>query len=85
MAWVERAAALPGRAWHLACALWFEAACNKGRAAVSLSMKTRRRFNLLSRPTFSRALAALQSANLIRVETRRGRRPTIIILHPPET
>jgi hypothetical protein len=82
MSWVERATPLPGRAWQLACALWFEAACQKKRATVSLPLNTRRRFGLLSRHTFYRALAALKSVGLIRVESRSGQRLRITIIPP---
>jgi hypothetical protein len=72
MSWVERAAALPGRAWHLACALWFEASCS-GKAVVRLPGNTRRRFGLRSGHTLRRAAEALRGKGLIAVEDRPGR------------
>jgi hypothetical protein len=85
MSWAERAAVLPGRAWQLACALWFEATCGKRRATVSVSTKTRKRFGLQRRQTFYRALAALERAGLVSVDRRRGRAPLVTILDIPES
>ena len=84
MGWAERATALPGRAWHLACALWFEALCSAGRSpTVQLPPRTLRRFGLGSRTTLYRALAALAAAGLVSVEARRGRTPLVTILPVP--
>src|SRR5262245_56164373 len=84
MGWAERAAALPGRAWHLACALWFEALCRPGKPpTVALPPRTLRRFGLGSRTTLYRALAALAAAGLVRVESRSGRPPLVTILPAP--
>jgi hypothetical protein len=84
MGWIERAAALSGRAWHLGCALWFQAAVSRPRSArVQVPPKTRRRFGLRTRPTYYRALRALEGAGLVRVEYRRGRPPAVTILPAP--
>ena len=81
MAWIERSASLPGRAWHLACALWFEAVCTRGKPAiVKPTRRTLQRFGLSSDSTYYRALKALELAGLIRVEPREGRRPLVTIL-----
>jgi hypothetical protein len=83
MSWIERAATLPGRAWHLACALWFEALCSRRKSPdVRLPAKTRRRFGL-SRWSYPRALHALQAAGLIRVGHRTGRAAVITLLPVP--
>jgi hypothetical protein len=84
MSWAERAAVLPGRAWQLACALWFEATCGKRWATVSLPANTCRRFGLSSRHVFYRALAALKGAGLVRVEAHPGQRLRITITTPRE-
>jgi hypothetical protein len=85
MPWVERAVVLPGRAWQLACALWFEVVCQKKKCAtVSLPLNTRRRFGLSCRQTFYRALAALQGAGLVHVESPPGRRLKIAVTAPNE-
>src|SRR5205823_1319932 len=84
MDWAERAAALPGRARHLACALWFEALCRPGKSpTVALPPRTLRRFGLAARTTYYRALAVLVAAGLVHVETRRGRPPLVTILPTP--
>jgi hypothetical protein len=86
MTWIEQAAPLPGRAWHLACALWFEALCQRGEtksATLQLSRKTLHRFGLTDRKAVYRALGALKDAGLIRVEARDGRRPLVTILPVP--
>ena len=81
MRWIEQAALLPGHAWHLACALWFEALCEKEKpATVQPTRRTLRRFGLSSEKTFYRALNALERAGLVRVEAQRGKRPLITIL-----
>src|SRR5262245_51318951 len=73
MGWIHAAVALPGQAWHVACALWFEASCSKGKAAtVQLSRRTRRFFRL-DRQAIYRALLALEKAKLIRLTRRRGK------------
>src|SRR5262245_39731166 len=73
MSWVEKAANLPGRAWHLACALLFEASLAKRRHNLRLSGSTRQRFGLESRTTIRRAVHSLQQEGLIRVTTKAGR------------
>ena len=83
MTWIAQAAPLQGRAWHLACALWFEALCRKGKAkpaTVQLTRKTLHRFGLMDRKAVYRALEALEDAGLIHVEVRNGRRPLVTIL-----
>jgi len=81
MGWIEKAAPLPGRAWQLACALWFEAHCAKGKpATVQPTRRTLLRFGLSTRSTLYRAVDALEGAGLIRVEARRGKRPLVTIL-----
>jgi hypothetical protein len=81
MRWIEQAAPLPGHAWKLACALWFEALCKKEKwATVQPTRRTLRRFGLLSQSTYYRALTALEAAGLVSVEARVGRRPLVTIL-----
>jgi hypothetical protein len=81
--WVERAAALPGRAWHLGCALWLEAIYGPDKSpVVKVSARTLQRLGLARRTNY-RALASLRSAGLIRVETRPGQLARIMILDFP--
>jgi hypothetical protein len=84
MGWVERACALPGRAWHLACALWFEATCEGKVAEVQLSFSARRRFGLHNRMTFYKAIRTLEGAKLIRVKVTSGQRHWFTILPVPQ-
>jgi hypothetical protein len=83
LGWLERAAALPGRAFHLGAALWFVASCEKRQPTVRLSLKTRKRFGLSSDNTYYRALAALRGAGLISIAVEPGRRLVITILSAP--
>jgi hypothetical protein len=73
---------LPGKAPAAALAVLFRAGCAKD-TVVTLPADTRRRFGLTSRTTFKRALRALQSAGLVRVEGRPGARSSITILDVP--
>jgi hypothetical protein len=81
MAWVERGAPLPGRAWQLACAIWFEASCARGRP-VRLSGRTRYRFGLTDSGTYRRALASLVREGLVRVQVRPGNAPLFTVQRP---
>lgn len=84
MNWLERAAALPGKAFHLGVALWFAAVRSRGKSpAVPLTEALARRFGCGARTTRSRALAALASAGLVSVEVRTGRAPVVTILPAP--
>jgi hypothetical protein len=84
MGWIERAAVLPGRAWHLATALWFEAITSPRKSrTVKLSSKTMRRFGV-TRRTYYRALVALQAASLISVDVRPGQAALVTILDTPK-
>jgi hypothetical protein len=81
MGWLARAAPLPGRSWHLACAVWFELSClQKRTVTVRLSSRTRRWFGLTTDTTFRRALNHLERAGLIRVKRLPGHCPRITIL-----
>jgi len=80
MSWIERAACLPGKAWHLATALWFVAIRDRKKPAqVTITLKTLRRFGL-TRKSYYRAQGALASVKLIRVTRRRGCKPLFTIL-----
>jgi hypothetical protein len=83
MRWVRRAARLPGKAWHLGCALWFEALCSPTRRPEVKLQRRKREWFGLERRAFYRALESLQEAGLIRAETRVGKTPVITILDVP--
>jgi DNA-binding MarR family transcriptional regulator len=80
MSWVQRASRLSGRTWQVATALWFVGIRSKSKSAtVTLTEKTRRRFNL-SRSAITRALKQLAGAGLIVVKEQSGRRSVVTIL-----
>jgi hypothetical protein len=83
ISWVERAARLPGKAWHVASALWFVGVRSRTKSAtVQLTLKTLRRFSL-DRKTVYRALQPLERAGLVRVERHPGKRLVVTILPAP--
>jgi hypothetical protein len=83
MRWLRRAADLPGKALHLALALWFEAICSPDRSPVVKLQRRKRGWFGLERRAFYRALQSLQKAGLIGVEPRRGKVPRVTILDVP--
>lgn len=81
--WLSRAAALPGKALHVALALWHQANLSRGKCAtVQPRRATLREFGAGSRRTLYRTLAALEAAGLISVEHRTGRPSLVTILDP---
>ena len=78
VAWLERAAQLPGRSLHVGLALWYEAG-RSGSTCVDLSNKLCARFSV-ERTSKYRALRCLEAADLIRPQRRRGRSPRVTIL-----
>jgi hypothetical protein len=80
MSWVQRATRLSGRTWQVATALWFVGIRSQSKSAtVTLTEKTRRRFNL-SRDAVKRGLKQLADAGLVRVKRQSGRRSVVTIL-----
>src|SRR5690242_18625348 len=83
MSWVTEATRLSGRTWQVACALWFVGVRSKSKSAtVTLTEKTRRRFNL-SQCAVRRGLRQLADTGLILVERQSGRRSVVTILSAP--
>ena len=78
VAWLERAAQLPGMSLHVGLTLWYQAGLS-GSTCVDLSNKLCARFRV-ERTAKYRALRCLEVANLIRAERRRGKSPRVIIL-----
>jgi|SRR6516165_2122782 len=76
--WVDRASKLPGKALHVAVALWRQAGLESS-ATITLSMKPLRE-NYISRQAVYNALRAMEKAGLIKVERRNGVLPTVTIL-----
>ena len=80
MSWIEQAAVLPGKAWHLASALWFVAIRSRDKSpCVVVTQKTRQRFGL-TRPAYYRAQETLEKARLVRIDRCAGRKTEFTIL-----
>ncbi len=85
LTWLTPAASLPGKALHVALALWFEALVSRGKKpTVHPRLVTLRAFGAGCRRTLYRALAALSRAGLVSVEYRKGRPSLVTILPPPQ-
>jgi hypothetical protein len=83
LTWVERAVRLPGKAWHVASALWFVGIRSRTKSAtVNLTAKTLRRFGFTRQAAY-RALCALERAGLVQVNRQPGRRLIVTILPSP--
>ncbi len=82
--WLSVAAALPGRAFHVAIAIWHAAGLQKS-GAVRLSYATLAAF-AVDRFAYYRALAALENARLITVADQgTGKAPIVTLLDVPES
>jgi hypothetical protein len=76
--WLERAAQAPGRALHVAVAVWFQAGIKK-RREIRLGLAQLSDFGL-NRFAASRGLTALERADLVSVVRHPGRQPIVTIL-----
>jgi hypothetical protein len=76
--WLGEAAALPGRALHVALAVWFAKSVAKG-GPVKLTGTVREKFRI-SPHACRLGLGALKRAGLVAVEQRPGRCPVVTIL-----
>ena len=76
--WLTAAASLPGKALHVAIALWFMASVKRS-GTVALSGKTLRSLGV-ERHSGYRGLNALETAGLVAVERHSGRNPLVTIL-----
>lgn len=77
--WLQAAAALPGKSLHAGIAIWYSAGLARS-SSVLLSNVAGEAFGM-DRNAKYRALAWLEKAGLIKVERRRGRSPTVTIVH----
>ena len=68
MAWVERAMRLPGKAWHVATALWWMTTVQRKRT-VTMSLRRLERWGVTPRAG-ARALDMLERAGLVAVKRR---------------
>src|SRR5262249_17344986 len=76
--WLSVAGKLPGRALHVAIAIWFGAGLTRSRQ-VALSRTWLRHLGV-NRYAAYRGLNALESAGLVSVVRHRGRKPMVTIL-----
>lgn len=83
MDWLEIAAALPGKTFHAAMALWRLRGLTKG-APIRFTGAAQKRFSL-TRGTAADAIARLEASGLIRVTRHTGRCPVITILPAPKS
>ena len=78
LCWLTRAAALPGKALHVAIALWYRAGM-QGTAGVSATNVLAAEF-ALDRHAKSRGIRALERAGLVAVTRVGGRSPVVDLL-----
>ena len=78
MTWLMRAAQEPGKALHVAVALWFAVGVTKS-SEVKLSSSLLTDLGV-HRHAGYRGLAALERAELVRVMRHRGRHPVVTLL-----
>jgi|SRR6516165_2849044 len=79
LGWATQASRLPGKAFHVAVAIWYQAGLRSSNS-IRLSMKQSRKFGI-TRWAVYHGLAALEDAHLIEVERRTGRLPRVTILN----
>jgi len=77
--WLQAAGRLPGKSLHVGAALWQLAGLRSTRDNLPLSTERVQAFGV-TRQAKSRALAELQRAGLVSVESRPGRTPLVSIL-----
>ena len=80
LSWLRRAAALPGKALHIALGLLYMSGLCRS-ATVTFKRKTAAEFGVSPDATYD-ALTNLEAAGLVRVDRHRGRSPTVTILDP---
>jgi hypothetical protein len=76
--WLTRATNLPGKAVHVALALWFQAGV-EGSATIKLNLSRLQAFGV-ERSAASRALVMLAMRGLVSVSQRPGCAPIVTIL-----
>jgi hypothetical protein len=76
--WAHRAMRLPGRTFHVAVAIWHQAGL-RSSGHIRLSTKQLRECGI-DRQVMYRALVALESAGLVKVERRPGLQPRVTII-----
>jgi hypothetical protein len=78
IAWIGRAACLPGRVLHVALALWHISTLSRNR---SIKMQRKIRMALgISQRVYSQGLSKLQEIGLVSVEKQEGCTPVVTLL-----
>lgn len=80
VAWLQKAAALSGKALPVALAIRFMHGLNGGATDIAVTDRVVGRIVVVDRKTRYRALEALENAGLIAVARRRGAAPRVKIL-----
>lgn len=78
MAWIDRAARLPGRALHVALIIWHRAAMQR-KELIHLSASVYHSHGI-PLATAKRALRALEQAKLVVVQHQRGKAPRVRLI-----
>jgi hypothetical protein len=81
LAWMGKAARLPGQALAVALAIWFRRGIEQ-KDSLSLYPSALERFGV-NRWSGYRALEALEGAGLVRVSRKQGRAPVVTIIQRP--
>lgn len=81
LAWIHRAAALPGKALHVALGMWFVSGLCRS-ATFAFKRKVAAEMGVSPDATYD-ALTNLEEAGLVRVNRHRGRSPVVTIIDVP--
>jgi DNA-binding transcriptional ArsR family regulator len=79
--WLAGALSVGKRAIAVGLLLWFRKGCLRGSEELTVSQRQYGQFGL-SKATFSRGLRALETAHLVKVDRKPGRKPRIEIVGP---
>ncbi len=83
LAWLGRAACLPGRVLHVGLALWHLSTLRKSKT-VKMQGKILALFGI-SRKVYAHGLKRLEGASLISVQRQQGASPTVTILRTSDS
>jgi hypothetical protein len=76
--WMTRAAKLPGKCVNVAAVLWYLSGLKKSQC-VTVTQELMKDFGI-TRQAYSRCLATMAEAGLVRAEQRPGKKPLVTIL-----
>jgi hypothetical protein len=83
LAWLKRAAQLPGKALAVGLALWFLKRC-QNQTTVRLTRRTLERFGVARKPGYN-GLQALERAGLVQVRRHVGKSPVVTLCRARQT